>query len=212
MIKKIVFDIIESIIRNISGGIGVKIRRVYYSSRLKSCGNALTIGVGVHFSGLSYIAIGDNVWIDNNCVIIAGKHRSQNKRVIFQSTEIEEGNLVIGSNTHIGIGSIIQSHGGVLIQEGFTSSAGCKLYSLSNDYRKCKFGTVGDSSKIFYTQSSIVIRNNVWLGVGSLVFGGEVGNDVFSKPYTIISRRIPENTIIEGRTAEITGKRFLYHE
>ncbi len=38
ILQKIIFPIIESCIRNISGGLGQRIRYQYYKRRFKSCG------------------------------------------------------------------------------------------------------------------------------------------------------------------------------
>ena len=72
-IKNLLLNIIESIIKNIEGELGFKLRRVYYSNSFGSCGKNIKISKGVVFEGLKDIYVGDNVWIDNYCILIAGK-------------------------------------------------------------------------------------------------------------------------------------------
>lgn len=52
-ILHVFFDIVETIIRNISGRLGIFLRRLYYSKRLAQCGKNLRIDEGLLFKGLS---------------------------------------------------------------------------------------------------------------------------------------------------------------
>jgi len=54
-----VFPMIESLIRNLSGGIGRKLRFLYYRKRLGGYGKGVVIDEGVYFSSLKDIYIGD---------------------------------------------------------------------------------------------------------------------------------------------------------
>jgi len=51
MIRRLLSSLIESSIRNISGGLGNKLRVFYYSRKFKDCGSEMRIGVGVVFRG-----------------------------------------------------------------------------------------------------------------------------------------------------------------
>ena len=202
--------ILQDLIRNVSGGLGFYLRRIYYKSRLKSCGKELRIDVGVHLHGVSNISFGDNVWIDKNVIIIAGKTvDNKNKKYIKNSFfKGLEGEVRVGSYSHIGIGTIIQGHGGVYLGDCFTSSTGCKIYSLSNDPQRCKHGTISGRGEIFYIETPVSTGNNVWLGISVIVVGNHIGENSFIMPQSIVTRRIDPHSIANGNPAKKIRERF----
>lgn len=62
---------IDDIIRHISGRLGIRLRRIYYRRVLKSAGKNLVIETGVYFQSPASIAVGNDVWIDKNSILIA---------------------------------------------------------------------------------------------------------------------------------------------
>lgn len=195
-------SLFESCIRNISGPIGTRIRRIYYSKRLGFCGNGLTISEGVYFDNPKLIFIDDHVWIDRGCKLIAGKLDSPNINNKAPETTIVAGEIRIGSQSHIGINSVIQGHGGVYIGKNFTTSPDAKIYSVSNDVTKTNQGTFArDKNDRHYILSPIEIGNNVWFGANSLMVGGQLKDDTFIHPYSVINGQFEANSILAGNPA-----------
>lgn len=184
-------------------------RRRYYSRRFESCGKNIVIDTGVHFSSLKDICIGSNVWIDKNCILIAGKSKSNKniKRIKSGESFIFEGKIQIGDSSHIGISTVIQGHGGVKIGKYFTSSAGVAIFSLSNDPLNSKRGTL-QGNDTYYILTPVNIGNNVWLGLHSDIVGGAINNDVFIKAHSLVRSEIAENSIAGGQPAKRIKQRF----
>ncbi|MBK9983471.1 MAG: hypothetical protein IPP15_13980 [Saprospiraceae bacterium] len=160
--------------------------------RLKKCGKGVVIESGVHIVNSSKIEIEDHVWIDRNTILIAGeiKNSSYPTRIIENpSFKGRLGEIHIGSFSHIGIGTIIQGHGGVYIDRYCTTSAGCKIYSFSNDPGKCKTGTMMNTSYVIHP---VMMEENVWLGLNAILLGHCVGRDTFIKPNSVIVKDTPE--------------------
>lgn len=184
-------SLIESCLRGIEGRPGRYLRYAYYKRRLKFCGKGVTIDTGVHFINPSSISLGEGVWIDKNCILIAGalplaKHRV--KEIENTAFKGNRGEIYIGNHSHIGLMTIIQGHGGVWIDQYFTSSAGVKIYSLSNDPKECHTGTLKDPAYILHPVS---IGRNVWLGLNVIVLGHHLNADVFVGPNEVIKADIP---------------------
>jgi len=208
--KKIFLSLIESFIRNIDGGIGLKIRYLYYKNRLGKCGKGVRIETGVFFYNPNKIYLGSNIIIDKNCIFVAGCNEKRDRtKAIEIKQKVEKGKLTIGSNSHIGINSILQAHGGIFIDEYFTCSSGCKFFSLSNDVHKCRKGIVdiGDNFP-YYIEKAIYIEQNVWFGINVTIVGGVVGNNSFIKPNSVITNEIKANSINEGFPAKFIKTRF----
>lgn len=194
----ILFDIAESFLRGIEGRTGRYLRYVYYKMRLKQCGRGVVIDSGVHIIQPSMIELGERVWIDRNVILLAGKVDSLGKDIRTVENRYFKGNMGeihIGSYSHIGIGTIIQGHGGVYMENYATTSAGCKIYSFSNDPGKGKKGTMIDTGYIVHP---VMVEENVWLGLNTIVLGHHIGRNTFVKPNSVIYKDIPPDVIYEG--------------
>ncbi len=203
-------SLVSSLIIYIPGPLGIKIRYFYYKKKFRKCGKNVRIDVGVILENPEWISIGDNVWIDKYSILMAGPLSIPDDKIKYRSNSnifLNKGELYIGSNSHIGIQTVIQAHGGVYIGDYFTSSAGCRIYSLSNDITRCKYGTFSDKER-FFILSPILIGKNVWLGLNVIVLGGKVGDDSFVAPNSVVLYDIPENSFASGNPAKKIKDRF----
>ena len=212
IVKSIFLALLADALRHISGSLGVHLRRVFYQRYLYECGKRVVIDTGVSLIGLEWISLGDDVWIDKNVVIIAGPTPTDQQ--VEPPSNImsipEAGRVRIGSKSHIGIGTVIQGHGGTTIAERFTSSPYCLIYSQSNDYRKCRHGTMWDGDKdVFYIRHPVCIDRNVWLGAHVSVFGHTIGPDTFVRPGSLVMSDIEPNTVADGNPAKRIRSRFI---
>src|SRR5580765_8142397 len=109
MIGRLICHLLEDLIRNISGPAGIRLRRFYYKRRLGGAGWGLVIDKGVSFESQKNIFVGNRVWIDKNCVFIAGKIMEDAAKItrVSTGTVVSEGIIRLGSFSHIGIGTVI---------------------------------------------------------------------------------------------------------
>lgn len=209
-ILNLLFSIIESLIRNISGRLGIVLRRKYYSKRFAKCGENLQIDEGVIIQGAKDMFFGDNVWIDKYCILMAGKVSISSEQLKIKPNKnykYNEVELHIVSNVHIAPQFIIQAHGGLSIGDFFTASAGSKIYSLSNDTQECRYGT-HSSGDIKFINSPISIDENVWLGLNSIVLSGHIEKNSFIAPNSVVMTTIKENSFASGNPAKKIKDRF----
>lgn len=203
--------LVEDGIRNIGGDLGFRLRRAYYRRRLKRCGRNLAIAPNVRILNPEYMQFGDHASIDSGSVLIAGPKVSHGR--VKQSKpnrqDCPEGMLVVGDRCHLGLGVIVQAHGGVKIGDGFTMSSDSKIYSFSNDWRQCRNGTIqADGLIVFYVLTPVTIGDNVWLGLGATVVGAELGCDCFVRAGSVACGSYPDNCVIGGNPAKVEGSRF----
>lgn len=202
----IVFDVIESFLRGIEGRIGQILRYYYFKLRFKKCGRNVVIESGVHITRPSMIELGNDIWIDKNVILIAGKIKgveSHSRTIENQFFKGAIGEIHIGSNSHIGIGTIIQGHGGVYIDKYCTMSAGCKIYSFSNDPRTNKKGTMIETQYIIHP---VMMQENAWLGLNTVLLGHCIGSNSFIKPNSVIYKDVQANVIYDGITDRLTPR------
>ena len=213
-IRNILFSIIETLIRNISGRLGIILRQKYYCKRFAKCGKNLRIDEGVIIEGPENIFVGDNVWIDKYCILIAGKVDIPTEQVKVKQNKdytYKEGELHIGSNVHIAPQCIIQAHGGIFIGDNCGFSAGVKIYSLTNlpvspSGEIVHFTPLGNP---FYLKSPIVINENVGVALNSIILPGvSIGKNSFILSNSVVVTSIKENSFAGGNPAKKIKDRF----
>lgn len=223
-IKKTMLAIIESLIRNISGYIGIKLRYFYYKNRFKNCGNNVRIDEGVIFRNPENISIGDDVWINSYSIFTARPLDNVIKnRILVKKTNYNFfaniGEIVIGNNSGIGSFSTIQGFGGIVIENNVTLSDYVKLFSFSHlpydpkDKSKITLSSsVNKGSEIACIESPLVIKTGSWLGLNCTMFKGTIGKNCFIATNSAILDDIEQNSYASGSPAKKIKDRFENYE
>lgn len=221
MLKKILRALVESVLRPIDGGFGERLRYKYYRGRFQSCGLNLRIGINVKLSGLKYISIGNNVWIDDGCILNAGLPESFGNREVKRRHNPDygsaDGKLKLGSHIHLAPSCILNAFGGgIEIGDHCGLSSGVKIYSMSNHYRSYK-----DPSLITYSNPMtkdlpvvlsiypVKVGRNCFVTLGATLLGGTVGENSYVTPSSLVIGRFSPNVILSGSPAKVRGPRFL---
>ena len=128
----------------------------------------------VTFIGEKNISLGNNVRIDDFCIINGF-----------------EGFVVIGDDTHISSFCYLLGAAGISIGKNCDISQGVKIYSKSDDYKKI-------IKKRIYKK--INISNNVIIGSNSILLpGSTLGANSRVGALTIVNKIIKKNTLFYGK-------------
>ena len=208
--------IVEASVTNIPGGLGRTIRRAYWRRRLKHMGVGVHIDIGVRIINPQYVSIGDNAWIDNYVIILAGPHVSRGGPIYVKRNADfigAPGEVVIGSNAHIANFVVLQGHGGVLIGNDVTIASGSKLYSMSHhhsnmsdrlDSRKFKFSSLAPGEEQSLILGAIVVCSEAAVGLNSILLPGVcVGRGSWVAAGSVLSWSIPDNVLVAGNPAVV---------
>lgn len=219
-IIRILQSLIESSIRNISGGVGQRIRYLYYRNRFKQCGKNVKIDIGVLIENPENITLGNNVWILPYSIITA---RPKNlmisnrieKKIKNYNFHYSIGEIIIGNEVAIGAFNILQGYGGLVIEDRVTTSAKVSIYSHSHypydesDPAKITFAnSMIQSDHISCIESPIIIETGVWLGLGVSIFGGTIGKYSFVSANSIVISNLETNSYAAGNPAKKIKNRF----
>ena len=134
---------------------------------------------------MGFKKVGEEVRIARNSTIIGLKNISFGNRVridAYTNLICETGEIVFGSNIHIGAGSYIGGLGGVEFGDFSGCSQGVRIYSATDDfsgesltnptipiaYRKVKRGKVLVDKHVIIGSGSVILPGNT-LGEGSAV-------------------------------------------
>jgi galactoside O-acetyltransferase len=172
--KFVLFSLFETIIRNIGGTIGRRIRFQYYKRRFAYCGKNVVIDIGVIIENPSKMFVGNNVWLDNHVILMAGFITNMDNVSIKKNLNFNEeiGEVHIGDFVHIAPFSVIQGHGGIYIGSKSGIASGSKIYSLSHHYRN--LNDRNDTKQYYFTpmvemQDQFFVASPVYIGEGSAI-------------------------------------------
>jgi acetyltransferase-like isoleucine patch superfamily enzyme len=215
------YGLIETLIRNISGPLGLLLRRIYYKIRLKKCGKNLKVSIGVEIINPQKVEIGDNVWLDDYSLIISGNHElTGNKKEIYiknNNFKLNQGDVKIGSYIHIAPYCILNGFGaGIDIRDDTTLAAGVKVYSASNTYKdkntnEIKIISMSPKSKnysVVYYKKPVVIGERCFLALNSSVICAEISSDVLVKANSVVLRDVASHSVMIGTPAIVEKKDY----
>ena len=215
------YGLIETLIRNISGPLGLLLRRIYYKIRLKKCGKNLKVSIGVKIINPQKVEIGDNVWLDNYVLIIAGNYilTGNKKEILFTNNnfKLNQGDVKIGSYIHIAPYCILNGFGaGIDIRDDTTLAAGVKVYSASNTYKDkntddIKIISMSPKSKnysVVYYKKPVVIGERCFLALNSSVICAEISSDVLVKANSVVLRDVASHSVMIGTPAIVEKKDY----
>lgn len=220
-IIEITNSIIESYIRNLSGGLGRKLRYFYYRKKLGACGKNVIIGIGVIIKTPLFVFLEDDVWLDDYVIVLAGKSIQGRKIGIKENDNFIQtiGELHISKGVHIAPHCVLQAHGGLSIGKNSGVASGAKIYSLSHHYRNLNdaknpdsyfFTPMVKSDQQFLISSAVVIGEGCAIGLNSVLLPGTTipnGTWIGSNT-TIVNQKLEPNAIYSSASGKFIKNKF----
>jgi acetyltransferase-like isoleucine patch superfamily enzyme len=120
----------------------------------------------------------------------------------FTKIKATDGPLHIGSHVEIANGCVITSHtAGCVI--GDDTLIGPNVSIIGNNYRYDRLDVpIRLQEKV--SEKGIRIGANVWIGANCVLLdGADVGGGSILTPGSVVSSRLPENSIVQGNPAKV---------
>jgi dTDP-4-amino-4,6-dideoxy-D-glucose acyltransferase len=132
------------------------------------------------------ISIGDNVRIDDFCILSAG-----------------EGGIEIGSFVHIACYSSLIGKAKIRVEDFSGISARCSIFSSSDDFSgNFLTGPTIDSAFINPIHKEIHLKKHVVVGAGSVILPGvEIGTGAAIGALSVVKNNVEDFTIVGGNPA-----------
>jgi len=204
----VLYELITSLLGPMPGALGFLLRRWFYPRLLKSCGRGLILGRNVVLRHPRNVVLGDNVTIDDYCVI-DGRGAGR-EGIVFGDNVIinrncmilaKAGPIVVGNRTSLGSNSSIVSMDRVELGEAVLTAGGCCLSAGS--YRFDDVQTAIMDQPV-YAKGPIVIGAKSWLGTGVIVLDGvTVGEGAVIGAASLVNKAIPDGGIAFGIPAKV---------
>src|SRR6185436_3811159 len=193
------------------GALGLLLRKTLYPSLLGACGRNVIFGQNVVLRHPHKVRIGDDVVIDDNCLIDA-KGRSNRGITIGSGVFIgrntilscKDGDIDIEDRANIGFNSEVFSASSVRVGSDTLIAAYCYIIGGDHDF--------SDPSQPVLAQSrrsrGVIVGTGAWIGAGAKVLDGvSIGDGAVIGAGAVVRESVPARAIAVGVPARVVGQR-----
>ena len=206
------YEVITGLFGSLPGALGLVLRSKFFRILLGRMGSNVVFGRNVVLRHPQKIHLGDNVIIEDNCVLDA-KGKDNKGMFIADNVTIgrncvlscKNGDLYIGENTVININAFIQSGKRVDIGKNVGIGAYCYIIG-AGDHAMTRTDIPMMSQEQIV--KGIIIEDNAAIGTGTKIKDGiTIGRDAVVGAGAVVTKSIPEVSIAVGVPARVIKKR-----
>ncbi len=193
------------------GALGLVLRKTLYPSLLGSCGQNVVFGQNVVLRHPHKVRIGNNVVIDDNCLIDAKGDGNRgitigNGVFIGRNTILscKNGDIALDDRVNVGFNCEIFSASSVQIGADTLIAAYCYVIGGDHDF--------SDPSQPVLSQirrsTGVNIGAGAWLGAGAKILDGvSIGDRAIVGAGAVVRDSIPSAAVAVGVPARVVGQR-----
>src|SRR5436190_12193122 len=205
------YELVQVLSQNVPGALGLALRKALFPSLLGGCGRNVIFGQNVVLRHPHKIRIGDNVVIDDNCLIDAKGEANRGitlgSGVFIGRNSIlscKDGDIELADGANIGFNCEVFSASRVAIGKDTLLAAYCYVIGGDHDF--------GDPSAPVLAQgrrsAGVTIGAGAWLGAGAKILDGvTVGDRAIVGAGAVVREAVPDGAIAVGVPARVVGQR-----
>lgn len=205
------YEVIILVSSSVPGALGLALRKALYPRLLKKCGRNVVFGANVVLRHPKKIVIGDNVVVDDNCLLDAKGDSNAGIAIgsgvfIGRNTILhcKNGDIVIGDDVNIGFNCDIASSNRVEIGRKVLVAAYSYIVGGGHDFSRSD-SSVMDQKR---TAKGISIGAEAWIGAGVIVQDGcAVGEGTIVGAGAVVNADLPAKVIAVGLPAKVLRNR-----
>ena len=207
----VAYELIVVMTQSVPGAIGLALRQTLYPSLLGACGRNVVFGQNVVLRHPHKIRIGDNVVIDDNCLLDAKGSSNAGIRIgsgVFigrnSILSCKNGDIDIADHANIGFNCEIFSASRVSVGARSLIAAYCYIIGGDHDFSDASTPVLDQSRK----SAGIAIGTGAWLGAGAKILDGiTVGDNAIIGAGAVVRDSVPEKATAVGIPARVVGVR-----
>ena len=205
------YELVVLASQSMPGALGLALRKALYPLLLGACGRNVVFGQNVVLRHPHKIRIGDDVVIDDNCLLDAKGQRNTGIRIgsgvfVGRNTILscKNGDIVLGDGANIGFNCEVFSASRVEIGAGALMAA--YGYVIGGDHQ------LEDPDRPVLEQarssSGVRVGEGAWLGAGAKVLDGvEIGPGAVIGAGAVVRESLPPGAIAAGVPARVLRMR-----
>jgi len=205
------YETVVMLSQSVPGALGLALRRSLYPRLLGSCGRNVFFGQNVVLRHPHKIHIGDNVVIDDNCLIDAKGESNTGIRIgsgvfVGRNTILscKNGDIELGDGANIGFNCEIFSASLVRVGAHALLAAYCYLIGGDHDFSDASRPVLEQTR----TSAGITVGDGAWLGAGAKVLDGvQIGANAVIGAGAVVRASVPDRATAVGVPARIIGTR-----
>src|SRR3954468_19029451 len=196
------YELVVFISQGLPGAAGLAMRKAMYPWLLGSCGRGVVFGQNVVLRHPHKIHIGDNVVVDDNCLIDAKGETNLGIRIgngvfIGRNTILscKNGDIQLGDGVNLGFNCEVFSASRVTI--GRNALIAAYTYVIGGDH------AFSDPAKAVISQprvsAGVSIGDGAWIGAGAKILDGvEIGEHAVIGAAAVVRDHVPASSIAVG--------------
>jgi len=204
------YEWVQFLSTNVPGALGLWLRSRLYPKLLKRCGRGSVFGLNTILRHPHKIEIGDNVVIDDNCLLDAkgtdnaGIKIGDNAFVGRNSIlSCKNGDIILGDRVNIGFNCEVFS--GSRVEVGAGTLLAAYTYLIGGDHVADLDADIVHSGS---TSRGIAVGENAWFGAGAKVLDGvKIGAQSIIGTGAVVTKDIPEYSVALGVPAKVIRDR-----
>ena len=213
------YEIITSLFSLLPGAIGLALRKIFYPMLFAKCGRGVVFGRNLVIRNANKIHIGDNVIIDDDCVI-DGRGAGDELVVIGDRVILGRGVMVqakigpvhIGNDSDIGSSSIVHAQGGTYIGNEVVIGGGAKIsggvFQIDKEPEDAEGGEQAERGQTRWTNGPIRIGDRCLIGMACIFLDGvEVGEGCVVGAGSLVNKSKPAFSVVAGSPARVLRER-----
>ena len=205
------YEFVQLMSQHVPGAFGLAMRKTLFPTLLGACGRNVIFGQNVVLRHPHKIRIGDNVVIDDNCLLDAKGDTNSGIRIgngvfVGRNTIVscKNGDVDLADGANVGFNCEIFSASRVRIGAGTLLAAYTYVIGGDHDF--------SDPSKSVLEQGrksdGVSIGQGVWLGAGAKVLDGvTIGDKAIIGAGAVVTRDVPAQAIAVGIPAKVVANR-----
>lgn len=217
------YELITSLLGGLPGAAGLALRQLFYPRLFKKIGRGVVFGRHVVIRNARNITLGDQVVIDDLCVI-DGRGAGADGVVIGDRVIVNRGTTIqakigpihIGDDCDIGGGSTVHSQGGVEIGRAVVIGGGAKISggafqierSAADEASTGASAGMAAREQTRWTSGPVRIGDKSLIGMGTMILDGvEIGEGSVIGAGTVMTRSVPPYSVVAGVPGKVLRMR-----
>ncbi len=205
------YELITSLFGNMPGAAGIYFRNKFFPKLLALCGRNVNFGKGVVLRHPKKIMIGDDVVIDDNCVLDAKGQDNQGIQIgegvfIGRNTILncKNGDIFLEDNVNIGFNCMIFSANKVHVGHSQLIAAYCYLVGGTHKIDRPEMPVLQQERE----SKGIKIGSGGWIGAHVTVFDGvTIGEHTIVGAGSVVNADLPDFVTAGGIPVKVIKKR-----